>query len=409
MTRSISPAGLVPMLLFGCAALAGGCTQERVLLSAGDDFADGGPDLDGGVVDQGGPQAAEGAGQLSAAEDHACLIDTTGALHCWGTNDRGQLGVGAVGEPRTRPAQPAGAGWRAVSAKAKSTCASRAGGELHCWGANDRGELGLGDLVDRLAPTRVPLPDVASFDAGQDFTCAIDGAGALFCWGSNTEGQLAQGDPFTAPDIPSPVRVGEASDWRAISAGSGHACGLRAGGILYCWGRNNDGQLGVPGSPPQLRAPTLVAGTYASVAAGQRHTCAVDVTGTARCWGANVDGRLGVGDMVPREQPTPVAGATGGWRSVAVSWFHSCGIRGAGELWCWGWNDNGELFEDRAPRPTPSRLGADQRWTHVVVGVFYLCARSEAGVVACQGFNDEAQLGRETGGSIDPTLAPVGL
>jgi alpha-tubulin suppressor-like RCC1 family protein len=55
----------------------------------------------------------------------------------------------------------------------------------------------------------------------------------------------------------SPVRVGSASDWVAVAAGTDFSLGLRADGSLYAWGRNQVGQLGL-GDTVDRNIPTLV-------------------------------------------------------------------------------------------------------------------------------------------------------
>lgn len=62
--------------------------------------------------------------------------------------------------------------------------------------------------------------------------------------------------PLTLADVPVPVRVGTDSNWSAIAVGDNRVCSLR-GGRLYCWGSNEDGQLGV-GASRLVLSPTYV-------------------------------------------------------------------------------------------------------------------------------------------------------
>ena len=77
--------------------------------------------------------------------------------------------------------------------------------------------------------------------AGLDHTCALTPGGSAYCWGDNQDGQLGD-DSNTERDTPSPVVGGYA--FSTISAGGKHTCGVTTAGELYCWGLNSHGQLG---------------------------------------------------------------------------------------------------------------------------------------------------------------------
>lgn len=61
-----------------------------------------------------------------------------------------------------------------------------------------------------------------------------------------------------------------------LAIGKGHACELRGGGEVWCWGRNAEGQCGVEGEA-QIAAPrrVMLVGVARAVVAGARHTCAI--------------------------------------------------------------------------------------------------------------------------------------
>ena len=70
-------------------------------------------------------------------------------------------------------------------------------------------------------------------------------------------------------------------------------------GNAYCWGQNNDGQLG-DNSPddstiavPISYTSGLTAGTVAQITSGAYHTCALNTSGLAYCWGYDAYGQLG--------------------------------------------------------------------------------------------------------------------
>jgi alpha-tubulin suppressor-like RCC1 family protein len=88
-----------------------------------------------------------------------------------------------------------------------------------------------------------------------------------------------------------------------LALGAGHSCALTNAGAVYCWGRNNSGELGHDPATDMADASGV---TYATaprqvtlpsaavrIAAGYSHTCALLQDGTVRCWGANNAGQLG--------------------------------------------------------------------------------------------------------------------
>src|SRR5512139_326399 len=79
-----------------------------------------------------------------------------------------------------------------------------------------------------------------------------------------------------------------------VALGGGHSCVRTKIGDVYCWGRNGSGQLGVETVEGQSEVPVKVAlqGDATLLAAGTYHTCAV-VDGTRLfCWGRNDDGQI---------------------------------------------------------------------------------------------------------------------
>jgi alpha-tubulin suppressor-like RCC1 family protein len=328
---------------------------------------------------------------LSAGQSHTCAA-RSGALYCWGSNAHGELGLGdqaGRSAPALVPGLPPVAD---LSAGASWTLARVAqDGTLRSWGSNSHGQLGLGDLGDRPAPASVLAPGARAFSAGYEHACAVDPSGSLLCWGRNDEGQLGQSDPLPGKDSLSPVAVGLASDWSAVSGGMGHTCGLRAGS-LWCWGRNTGAQLGLGStSPQQLRSPAqLGAGaSWESLDAGQDQACALRPDRSLWCWGAADS----VGQMSGLLL-APTLIDLGGVIEISVDAFVSCAIRQDGSLWCVGRNAEGQLgLGDINPRSSFTRVGADSDWIHVSVGRFHTCAQKSDGRVFCAGENADGQLG----------------
>lgn len=323
--------------------------------------------------------ASVGAGTL-----HTCATRTDGSLWCWG--DGGAvLGYGGT-NGRPYPVQTASTsdwaqGKKDLGSGYRFSCALKVDGALYCWGVNGNGQLGLGDRVERTVPTRVGTSPWSSLAVGGMHACGIQTDGSLWCWGSNRFGQLGV-HPGTPSNVPercesneehggcgtSPLRLGTANDWTKVTAGGGHTCALNASGTLFCWGKNDAGQLGIgvtgPQScelsyPPCNPEPVTVGTGFADVWAGKDHTCARKATGQLTCWGRNDVGQVGDGTLTNRLAPVELDGGSAGWLDVSVGDDITCAVRsGAGgtrPLWCWGRSRDGAFGDDHGWKSTPVR------------------------------------------------------
>jgi alpha-tubulin suppressor-like RCC1 family protein len=82
----------------------------------------------------------------------------------------------------------------------------------------------------------------SAISSGGGHTCAIaSSTQLLYCWGKNQFGQL--GD-LSSIDRPTPVAVAGGIFFKGVSAGSTHTCGISTSNIVFCWGNNSSGQLG---------------------------------------------------------------------------------------------------------------------------------------------------------------------
>lgn len=382
--------------------------------------------VDGGVVDA---QPDRSQRQLDAASDardaahpvvvtaisgnsyHACALEVGGTVRCWGQNNYGQLGNGSstpdAGTTTATPVEVEGlAGVTSVVAGFYHTCAIEGdGGTMKCWGKNINGELGNG-LTTLNEPNPVPasvhmLAGVRSAAAGLDFTCALTSTGAVFCWGQNNNSQLGvTATPGIA--IPNPTSITNAT---AIAAGQYHACAV-VGGRVECWGLGREGQLGngyIDGG-----APTFVNGPIGviAVAAGEYHTCVVVTGGSVECWGSNDFGQLGV--HLEGGSPTPVVvPGLNGAIAIAASVGNTCALMANGSVECWGSDTDGELGNGQmepsssVPQPVEGTLGPlsgvetrfDGGAPPVAVGAEFACALLATGSVECWGDSYAGELG----------------
>jgi len=146
-----------------------------------------------------------------------------------------------------------------VEAGGGHTCGITIGGVAYCWGRNIYGAFGDGTTTNTTIPVPaaggLPLIGVTPADW---HTCGLDGSGAAYCWGFDERGSL--GDGIFEPMHLTPVPVSGGLAFTSIDAGAQHTCGLTAAGALYCWGRNEDVELG-DGTNVNRAVPTRVAGS----------------------------------------------------------------------------------------------------------------------------------------------------
>lgn len=189
--------------------------------------------------------------------------------------------------------------------------------------------------------------DVVFVDTGFAFTCALHRSGTVSCWGTNSRGQLGNGEggctevPYGEPDCDQsaePVTVTGITDAVALSTGQDHACAVLASGSLYCWGQNDQGQIGDGTTGGYRDVPVEVSGIsgVTAVAGGVSSTCAITADGLY-CWGDGRYGALGTGDEDDQPSPAPVELAN--VVDVAVGGGTACARRSDGSVWCWGQNN----------------------------------------------------------------------
>ena len=100
------------------------------------------------------------------------------------------------------------------------------------------------------------------------------------------------------------VNLGTGRTATAISAGFYHTCAILDNASVKCWGWNNSGRLGIDnGSTMGEEAgdmaliPTVNLGTgrtATAISVGYQHSCAVLDNASIKCWGRNENGQLGI-------------------------------------------------------------------------------------------------------------------
>ena len=288
-------------------------------------------------------------------------------------------------------------------------CGLRSDGALFCWGSNDSGQLGLGQNVDEAhAPMRVGGATWSQVAAADRATCGIQTDGTLWCWGDDGCALIGDGGDNLFCDgsraVYSPFPTGGGAHWKALTMSFGHACAIQMDGSLWCWGESFEGDLGT-GDDVAHTTPTRVGQdaptdkNWDAVGAGDRHTCGLRA-GQLWCWGANDVGQLGDAKAVPSIGFPKRIGTSASYTAIAAGDSHTCAVLSDRTLVCWGNGENGQLgngmsgagVEADIPAVVPGTI----QWASVSAGFEATCGRSSTGGLFCFGGNTYGQVGDGT-------------
>jgi alpha-tubulin suppressor-like RCC1 family protein len=247
----------------------------------------------------------------------------------------------------------------------------------------------------------VAFSDWDSFSAGETHTIALKTNGVIWCWGKNNYGQLGIGYTSDYTRNVMPVQVGAETDWSKIAAGVSASYGIKNNNTLWSWGDNNLGKLGL-GDAIGRNTPSQIGADldWLAISCGGSHTLALQTNNSIWSWGINTNGQLGLGNTTNQNIPVRI-GVDTDWSKIDAGINHSLAIKTnnsptgeAGTLWSWGKNQSGELgLGDTIDRYTPTQIGIRPDWNLVTAGYQYTIARDTAGTIWSWGDYNDGKLG----------------
>ncbi len=316
---------------------------------------------------------------LAAGDSHSLALDDHGNVWAWGANGCGELGVAPYDvatdtscfwdESPPRAASPYQPTPTMVPNLPRPVTAIAAGfmfsvallddGSVMTWGYNLSGSLGTGhnNYVANPTPQLVmvngaPLMGVKSIHVGEGHVLAVTDAG-VWGWGDNYHGELAVDDLGYAVDGPngpypvpptllSHIPVGSPG----VTAGWLHTYFLEGGALMgfgsyYNPGGTNFGDLTSSRLPMQILGPSqLGTSKIREIGSGGYYGIALADDGQVWFWG---DAEANTSGEVPGPGPTTIQGLPGDVTDVWAGYLTSFARDAAGQIWSWGWDDEGEL------------------------------------------------------------------
>lgn len=207
-----------------------------------------------------GARVGNGAG-------HVLIVKRDGTLWASGENSFGQLGDGTTTARPVLTQIGALTDWYIPAGSYRASAAIKKDGTLWTWGKNDLGQLGQNISVTTYKSSPVQVGALTTWrnvrGGGQtDMFAATTATGAAFTWGRGTYGQLGNGGTANQS---SPVQVGALTNWAnsvaplvASNIGDLSVATVKTDGSLWGQGRGDFGaHQGVNvSSPVQIGAAT---------------------------------------------------------------------------------------------------------------------------------------------------------
>lgn len=251
-----------------------------------------------------------------------------------------------------------------------------------------------------------PITGFTQVTSGGNASCAVKNDATVWCWGRNNSGQLGIGNNT---DQSRPVEVTGLTGVTQVEAHWEYACALKSTGTVWCWGNNSFGQLG-NGTTTNSNTPVQVSGLsgVTQISTGYGHVCAVKSDATVRCWGWNVLQGLGNGTTTNSSTPITPSGLSG-VSKVSASGYGACVLLTDATVRCWGTGLQGQLGDGSTPYSTSTKTQPTG-----LTGVTNLSiskGQHYCGVLAnrsikCWGYNDHGQIGD---GTTNDQLTPVAI
>ncbi|MBI5535832.1 MAG: hypothetical protein HY898_24145 [Deltaproteobacteria bacterium] len=309
---------------------------------------------------------------------------------------------GSGPDASTHTGGKSGVGGMGGSGGSGASGASGAGGEGGTSGAG--GMSGTGGMSGAGGAAGTPSACAIEVASGTEHACAIRSDHTLWCWGSNEQDQLGGSSEALGPQ--QVTNLGQ--EVARIALGDTHTCAQKLDGTLWCWGSNVHAELAIGNgtdTPNFVPTPTLVSALGSDVLqleAGSSRACARRSDNTVWCWGAEFSS-----DWPTATPPTVIETLDSQVAEVATS-RHTCARKYDQSLWCWGRNNDGQIGSGTtadSPEPMQVIALADQT-SHFDVGTYHTCVVKKDHTLWCWGSNLHGQIANWAPGPLNCGVGP---
>ena len=327
-----------------------------------------------------------------------------------------------------------------VAASEFHVCSVLKDGRVKCTGSNNDGLLGMGDGQPRGGSSATIGKNLAAVDFGSsgpvkrvfvanNFNCVLFASAKIKCWGNNASGQLGIGTTASHGGQPNQmgnnlpeVNLGEGVLVKDLALGQAQSsCAVTMDGRVKCWGKNNQGKLGMGAdftavgneagdmgdSLPYINLGDI---NVVQVTVGISHQCVLTDQGKVKCWGINNLGQLGLGDKVNRITADQMGdaleflnfGVTEKVTQISSKANMTCALFESGRVKCWGNGGLGFTAPGNSIGGEPNDLnekvpfidfGTPLKVVELRVGGGLACVTFENGSAKCWGSNGIGALG----------------
>ncbi|KAL0244560.1 hypothetical protein GEMRC1_008642 [Eukaryota sp. GEM-RC1] len=270
--------------------------------------------------------------QASGGQTHSLVLLSNGYLYTSGRNNRGQLGYD--GDNRNVHEKVQISTVIHVLASSWSSYALSSSGFVYSWGGNYNGELGLGHTNFIDTPTLIlNLSNVKQIAGRYQTTFALTRDGKVYGWGWGHDNTLCRSSTVNQP---SPLLMESLQDIKFIAAGRAAFFMKEDGSTVTCGLKL--GESGTYSTPTQFAEDI----EFTFIDTITHHALGIDVNQKLWSWGDGGNGRLGRGTSTASTTPVKVKNI-GKVITATAGYVHSTAVDFINDVWSWGRNWDGSL------------------------------------------------------------------